>query len=376
MKQVLFITSYPLETEAAVRNRLTAYIKVGLALDYAITLISTDRAQYNLLSADNFHHIKVPERKQLGGNFIKRAFSESMRGYQVLVAARRTGIKDIVITIPSMFLLFESFLIKNRNLYLDVRDITWEYLSDQSLITRFAKRIFRKLAKIGSKHFELTMVTNHTEFEYAREQLRVRPQQILFVPNGVSQQQYDELTSAVKQKPETVAPSVTYIGNIGLAQNLTTLVDAAKNLPHIPFYVYGIGTDYERVINYKNELQVENITFFGRVSWENVLMAYKESSILYAQLSQDYAGAMPSKLYEYLCTGKYIIYGGDAQAVKVLSSFENYTIVPPDDHTALAAAISAAMQEKHYRRYSFKNSNQIKNKYIREKSTLQFYEKL
>lgn len=47
-----------------------------------------------------------------------------------------------LVTIPSMFLLHLSFLFKgDRRKILDIRDLSWEYLSDKSFIQRIAKQI-------------------------------------------------------------------------------------------------------------------------------------------------------------------------------------------------------------------------------------------
>ena len=47
---------------------------------------------------------------------------------------------------------------------------------------------------------------------------------------------------------------------------------------------------------------------------------YTDSDILYAQLKKEFEGAVPSKLYEYLSTGKFIIYGGLGEALNLLEN--------------------------------------------------------
>ena len=49
---------------------------------------------------------------------------------------------------------------------------------------------------------------------------------------------------------------------------------------------------------------------FGLLSWADLFEIYTVSDILYAfNLKKEFEGAVPSKLYEYLSTGKFIIYG-------------------------------------------------------------------
>ena len=72
---------------------------------------------------------------------------------------------------------------------------------------------------------------------------------------------------------------------------------------------------------------------------DNVLEIYKNTDILYAQLSKEFSSAIPSKLYEYLASGKCIIYGGYGEALKKLKDFENVFFVKPDKVDDLVISI-------------------------------------
>src|SRR5690554_6727645 len=127
---------------------------------------------------------------------------------------------------------------------------------------------------------------------------------------------------------------------MGLAQQLTTLVEAARALPAIQFNLVGAGIDEPRVKALIQKYGLQNITLTGRVTWQEVLFYYNASHVLYAQLAPEYAGAMPSKLYEYLSTGKPIVYGGQGQAVEILTEFENCFVVPPYNTSELVTLLT------------------------------------
>ena len=83
---------------------------------------------------------------------------------------------------------------------------------------------------------------------------------------------------------------------------MKTLLEASKNFPYLQFNIVGEGKDLKNLI--KIAERQENIKFFGRINWEHLLKVYEETSILYAQLSHNFLYAVPSKLYEYLASGK------------------------------------------------------------------------
>ena len=134
------------------------------------------------------------------------------------------------------------------------------------------------------------------------------------LPNGVSKEQFDRLSILKQSKSER--PAVCYIGNIGLAQNLTLLVDVAIRCPEADFLIVGGGNDFNRVLRYAKDKNAKNVLLTGRVSWDIIPSYYERADILFAQLGFDYQGAMPSKLYEYLASGKFIVYGGGLKLQK------------------------------------------------------------
>ena len=132
------------------------------------------------------------------------------------------------------------------------------------------------------------------------------------------------------------------------------------------FKIVGAGIEYEKIQNLVSVEKISNVEFTGRIPWDNVKDYYDNTNILYAQLTPDFAGAMPSKLYEYLSTGKYIIYGGQGQAVDKLREFNNNQVIPPIDSKALVDAIKKAAERTDISQLSQENRQKIKEHYIRE----------
>ena len=152
--------------------------------------------------------------------------------------------------------------------HLDVRDLTWEYLKDDRPIERFAKKIFQFLARRKVSAFKSVSVTNPTEFSYMCNELGFAESKVKLVPNGVSREQFSKLSQIQMCKKDTKGPIViSYLGNIGIPQNLCIFVDAALRLPKVIFNVVGTGENLKVVEDYAKKKGVTNVNFLGSLSW-------------------------------------------------------------------------------------------------------------
>jgi glycosyltransferase involved in cell wall biosynthesis len=251
--------------------------------------------------------------------------------------------------------------------YLDIRDLTWEYLSDKSCIQRVAKFVFRFVAKKKIGVFSAISVTNPCEYKYCAEVLYFPQQTTVLVPNGISQENFQKLSSISLSLPKVREQIViTYIGNVGIPQNLSIYIEAAICCPNLIFNIVGSGENLSEVQKLKDKKNVSNVKFLGSLPWHELESVYAETDILYAQLNHDFSGAIPSKLYEYLSTGKFFIYGGAGEALEMLDDFEHYMAIEPDNATRLVEAINQIVKEELWSELSSANRLKIENNYIRE----------
>ncbi|MCU4401286.1 glycosyltransferase [Acinetobacter pittii] len=362
-KEICIISANQLEVEDPARNRVLSIVEAFLEKNYIVHLISMDREDYCLNLGENFKHYKTPVIHTKISSFFKRAFLELRIARNALIMANSIDVPIKLITIPSMFLLHLASMLKITGLaVLDIRDLSWEYLSEKKFVYKVAKNIFRLIAKNNFGRFGITSITNDKEYEYL---LRANYSgHILKVPNGISYDKYLKIKNSIDIKNEGPI-SITYIGNIGIAQDLSNLIQVSKKYPKIKFNIVGMGTDFERVSQLLGKDQ-KNLHFYGRLDFPEILNVYKQTDILYAQLTENFSTAMPSKLYEYLSTGKYIIYAGLGVAKDVLEKFERVEVIPPSDNIALNQAIDHAINQTDLREFSTINRNIIKENFIRD----------
>lgn len=370
LKEICIVTANQLETENPARNRILSLVNGFLKKGYTVHLISMDRDSYKICTHHNFIHHKIPFINVKISSFLKRAYLEMKIALNAIEKANKIDCGLSLVTIPSMFLLHLSFLLKkDRKKILDIRDLSWEYLSDKSFFQRVAKLIFRMSAYRNLRNFSFIDVTNDHELRYVKS---IVPNTPLFkMTNGVSEKIYNQLSVLPKSTKKNDRVVVTYIGNIGLAQDLSTLIRASKELNEIQFNIVGHGTDFHRVSELINKDQC-NIKFWGQVDFDVLKSVYIETDILYAQLVPEFSGAMPSKLYEYLATGKYVVYGGDDVAVNILNEFDNISIIESKNVQQLVSTIKKIEDKKLYKISSLSNQKKIYDEFVRERSVETF----
>jgi glycosyltransferase involved in cell wall biosynthesis len=364
------VSGYSL-SETVIRNRLLPIIRLLEKAGVRITLISPGAERFDFTS-DLVDYVSIRATPK-PRHFFKRAFYEWLAARRLIAAARKRQTDLMVVSIPSMFCFFCMRRQKSTTV-LDIRDLTWEYLSG-SFLHLAVKRYFRFYLKIKLKYFDFVSFSNKSEQTYLQDQFGIRPDRLIFLPNGVSSSMFELLRSLPRYSADRKV-QVSYIGNVGIAQNLKILLAAAKDLKDIQFNIVGDGIELEKIRGLCVSSGLTNVSIVGKVSVTEVVKWYACSDILYAQLSASYSTAMPSKLYEYLATGKRVIYGGQGHPLSLLSDFENHVVIPPDDPEALTAELRRTLTNGGFLVFSEKNKELIKNRFIRETNSKIFLEKL
>lgn len=362
-KKVVLVSSDSL-AQPVTRNRLIPFMSVLKTKGVSVSFVCPAAADNHEYLPADVELIEVPMDARRQVNFFFRTIQEIRNARVLLKATRKAGADVYLLSIPSMFLAFLSpIYLRSRTNFLDIRDLTWEYLSSKNIVYRVSKAFFRLCFRWSLNSFKAVCVTNPTELDYV--QLKWRGVGLpLLVTNGISREQFDKLDGLEVSHSERL--TISYIGNVGLAQNLETLLQAAHALPEFDFRIIGSGTDFERIKKLAGEMQLSNLVFTGRIPWGEVRAYYNSSDILYAQLTPDYSGALPSKLYEYLATGKHIVYGGQKQAAERLAEFEHNSVILPCDAEALVATLRKLALQPSCKELHLGNRQKVEREYIRE----------
>ncbi len=363
MKTINFLTSHFLPENTAATNRVVTYVK-ELSKNYKVNIFALaekgEKRRSFMKYGENLEVYYINQKNFDAKNFLKRAFFE-INYIHKLISLSKTKRSDLTIaTAPYMFMIpLVAFLIKGKKI-IDIRDLVWEYLDDKSLFQRVVKIILRKIMLISLRKYNFILVTNRNEKKWLNCNKIVK--NICIISNGIEREKFEVLSNIPIKRSNRF--TVTYIGNIGIAQNLKVLIECAKELPDIDFNIIGSGVEFEELKNYVQKNDIKNVNMPGKKSWSEILEYYENSSVLYAQLDEKFFSAMPSKLYEYASVGLPIIYGGVGVAADFVKKLENSLSIKPNDKEELKRAI-LFLKDKNFG-VSYKNRDFIKNNFIRE----------
>jgi glycosyltransferase involved in cell wall biosynthesis len=193
-------------------------------------------------------------------------------------------------------------------LYLDIRDIFVDTLQDvlSPLAARLMLPVFRFVEKLTVRRASHVNLVSAGFLEYFRD----RYPAVCFsvIPNGI-----DDIFIEAAYAKEMVGSKtiVLYAGNIGEGQGLVRIIPGlakAFRESH-EFWVVGDGGQRSQLESAVNDLS--NVKIMSPVSRKDLLALYRVSDILFLHLN-DYPAfrkVLPSKLFEYVVTGKPIVAG-------------------------------------------------------------------
>jgi glycosyltransferase involved in cell wall biosynthesis len=119
----------------------------------------------------------------------------------------------------------------------------------------------------------------------------------------------------------TTKKIITYAGNIGEGQGLEKIIpQMAKALGNgYQINIYGDGGSKTKLIQCLKG--IDNVALYNPINRDTLLAIYKESDFLFLHLNdyEAFEKVLPSKLFEYAATGKFIIAGVGGYAQKFIA---------------------------------------------------------
>jgi len=273
--------------------------------------------------------------------------SYSIRAYKVV---RKLNIEKPDIIIGSsvhLFTVFTVYLLSKKYktpFIMEVRDLWPQTLIDMGmskwhpfviLLGIIEKFLYRRADKI------ITLLPKANEYI---EKLDVPKDKIVWIPNGVDLERFN-FNEDNNLKLDKSSFVITYAGAIGRANNLDVLVEAAeilkKDYPEIKFLLVGDGPEKERLVMIVKEKNLNNIEFNRIVPKNEVAkILYKSDALILLLRNAPFYkyGISLNKLFDYLASGKPIIFSSNSINNPVEEAKAGIT-VPPDDPKKLAEAI-------------------------------------
>ena len=323
--KVLIITQnfYPEIGSASNRakNIYTGLSKRG----YEVTVLTTEPnyPNRNLYNDEAFWHEDIPEEDVIRVQLSARRYTSNI--FRRLIYHLETMLKfisysfkfekdyDVVFaTLPSIFIGIAGIIARRRKkakLILDIRDLWPETLVG---IKRFQNRFALRLAYWLESYLYRKadkIIVNSEEFIPYMVEKKVPRKKISFIPNSLTE---EELNQQFEQRNPSNEVRILYAGNVGLAQDLDTLISISKRLssePMIKFEVIGYGFLIKDVKQKILDQGLSNIEILQAKSRKEALIKIAEADLAYVTLrdSEVFKTVLPGKIIDYMGLGKAIV---------------------------------------------------------------------
>lgn len=347
MKILILTYNYPPQKSAGA-NRLAGLARAFQAAGWQVAVVAARFVEDGALAAADDDLTEWTEwvdcRTVRRGSFPVRFLDEWRIAGQVFARAECGAADFVVVTTPVLsFMLRGAFVVPREKLVIDLRDLTWEYRISPSLIVRGFQQILAVWSRRALSRARLVACTTAAEKRYIER--RVPGVETIHVANGIEQAVMSELAAAGEPRASHAQRQVVlYAGSLGKAQGVAILADAAVAMPDWDFVVLGAGVE-ARALEHRQQAEcLSNLGLLGMRPRAEVLERYGQASVLFVRLRPGFGSAVPSKIYEYLATGKPIVYMGSADdaAWEVLDSFVGMARVDDEDLAGLVTALSQA----------------------------------
>ncbi len=170
------------------------------------------------------------------------------------------------------------------------------------------------------------------------EERGVAPDQIVVIPGWVDT---DEIHPVDVERDGRFV--VMHSGNIGHAQELDTLLEAARSLADVQFEIVGNGARREEL--QRAAAGLANVTFHPYRPRSELSASLSSASLHFVGLAGGLSGAMvPSRLYGVLAAGRPVLVAADdaSEAAQLVREAGAGIVVPPGKPTDVEGAIRAA----------------------------------
>jgi glycosyltransferase involved in cell wall biosynthesis len=232
---------------------------------------------------------------------------------------------------------------------LEVRDLWPESLvavgigGPNSLLSRVLGRIAGFLYRQAN---HIVVVTPAFR-EHLIKNWRVPEEKISIVQNGVETELFSPGDGSPLLRDLNVEEKfiASYIGTLGLAHGLQTVVEAAETLqriePNVLFLLVGEGADRERVQALAKSKKLRNIRFVPQQPREKipVYIAASDVCLVLLKKSDVFETVIPTKMLEFMSCGRPVILGVNGQAREILEQCRGGLYVEPENTAALCEAI-------------------------------------
>jgi glycosyltransferase involved in cell wall biosynthesis len=283
---------------------------------------------------------------------VRRTLNYALFALTAVIASLRLERPDVVVaTIPQFFCGVAGSVIariKRRPFVLEVRDL-WPYSIVQLGQLR-ARWLIRTLEALETALYRSAagVVVNSAPFEKHIAARGIPPERIALIYNGV-----DPIEFHPRPRDEALLSThglegkflVAYVGTLGLAHGLETVLDAAAKMREereVLFLLVGDGADRARLESEVARQKLENVRFLGLRPHTEIPAWIASMDVLLATLRNlpVFETVIPSKIFEFLAEERPVVLAAKGEIRRLMSEVKAGVIIDPEDADQLTQAIA------------------------------------
>ncbi len=300
---------------------------------------------------DGIKVLRVYTYPSLHQSFVWRVVSFFSFMFSSIIAAVRVISVDLVMgTSPPIFQLVSAWLaakLHRKTFLLEIRDLWPDFAIDMGVLKNpVLIRLSRRLESFLYSQADHFLVNSPAYKDYLINK-DILENKITLIPNGVDttvfkpEMKGENIRKEYKLKDRFV---VTYTGALGLANDIQTILRAARCLldkPDICFLIVGDGKERSNLEKFAKEWNLTNVIFTGSRSKSEMPEILAASDVCVATLQNIpmFRTTYPNKIFDYMAAGCPTILAIDGVIRKVIESADGGIFVHPGDDESLAKAV-------------------------------------
>lgn len=291
---------------------------------------------------------------------------------------------------PPLFLGYSAMYLARRKrarLIFNVSDLWPESAEKLGVVTN--RRLLNMAYRLEAKLYRRSsLVTGQTQGICESIRQRFPSVNTYWLPNGVDLSYYDpsQVQAGEWRRQHGFAGSdfiVVYAGILGLAQGLDTVLLAADLLrseKDLRFVLVGSGPEREHLLQMKEQLQLNNVTFIDAVTKKEMpsILRSVNAAVIPLKRLNLFLGAIPSKIFECLAMELPLLLGVDGEARELFVERGQCGLYfTPESAQELASATRRLLVQRDLARGMGINGRRfVDQNFNREQIARAFYERL
>jgi colanic acid biosynthesis glycosyl transferase WcaI len=232
----------------------------------------------------------------------------------------------------------------------EVRDLWPESLaavgvgSDDRLMNRTLSSVSRFLYRKSRQ----VVVVSPAFVDVLVKRWGVAPDKISVIENGVETDAFRPTVPENGLRGQLGAEGkflVCYVGTLGMAHGLQTLLESAARLqtlaPHVRFVLIGEGSEKQSLISLAQSQRLTNIQFVDQQAREKIpaYICSADACLVMLRKSEIFTTVIPTKMLEFMSCGRPVIVAVDGQARQIVKEAQAGLYVEPENPDHLVRAV-------------------------------------